>query len=154
MRKSAIAQRACLIGTGIAILSLALATSSGAAPATRIRGCCGRSQGFGSSAEAQYPYSSEGNPMGFEGLGSTDQNAEEGTLRQPGAQLDAEVGAGEHDVVDVPTSAPAHGADTDLAAQGLVIFLAAVVISIGVRWIFLPSDRIPRVGNAGKPGDR
>ncbi len=149
MRKTIIAGRACLIGVGIAILSLFLATPAGAAPAITIGGCCAASQGFGGSSVAEYPYSSRGNPTGFEGLVSTDQNAEEGTLRESAAQVDAEVGAGEHDVVDVSPSAPAQGGGTNPIAQGLVIFLAAVLVSIGVRWIFLPSDRIPRVGSAG-----
>lgn len=146
MNNSTIAHRARLVGAGIAILALAPATPSPAAAAPPTGGCCNRPQASPASAQTEYPYSSAGNPLGFKGPDSTNQYAEEGTLHQGPALVDAEVGAGERDVLDVPGSAAHNGAGADWVVQGLLVFVALAVISLSVRLIFLPSDRIPKIG--------
>ena len=150
--KNSTINRARVVGVGIGILALVYATPALAAPSPA-PGCCDRPQGYEASAQTEYPYSSAGNPLGFEGPDSPDQNAEEDTLHQGPALIDAEVGAGEHDVLEVPRSTAHHDAGVDWVVQGLVLFLAIAVISLSFRLIFLPSDRIPKIGPPGSAND-
>jgi hypothetical protein len=153
MKRSTIAHRVCLVGAGIAILTIVSATRPRAASAIPIGGCCDSSQARRDTVEAQYLDSSAGNPMGFQGFASPEQNAEEDMLDQGPAQVDAEVGAGEHDAVQVPRSAAQHSAGARRVTQGVGIFLALAVLSMGFRLIVLPSDGIPRIGGAGSRSD-
>jgi hypothetical protein len=153
MTSSKIVRRAFLVGAGIAILVLAFAIASAADPATSSGDCCDSSDSLAESAEVQYPYSSRGNPMNFQDLNSPEEDAEEGTLDQGPGQVDAEVGAGEHEVVGAQRSAAVDSTAANWVAQGIVIFLGIVVVLIAIRLIFLPSDRIPRIGSAGSGSD-
>ncbi len=144
MKRSMIARRACFVGAAIAILALAPATPSQAGMNVRSRGCCDGPQAPSASADTQYPYSSGGNPMGIRDRSSPEQNAEEGTLGQGRWQVNAEVGAGEHDVLRVDRSATQPSAAARWVMQSLVILLAVAVASMGFRLIFLPSDRVRR----------
>lgn len=141
--------RVSLVAAGVWVVVLS-ATSSVAAAAEAAGSCCSESARPPAAIQAQDPYPYQWNPLGFRGLASTEQNAGEGTLGQGPAQVDAEVGAGEHDVVDVARAVPRHSDGGDWVVQGVVILLALSIVSMGVRLIFKPSDQIPRVGG----GDR
>jgi hypothetical protein len=153
MKRSTIAHCVCLVGAGIAMLTIVSATRPRAASAIPVGGCCDSSQARRDAGGAQYLGSSAGNPTGFQGLTSPEQNAEEDTLDQAPAQVDAEVGAGEHDAVHFPRSAAQHSTGARRVTQGIGIFLALAVVSMGIRLIVLPSDRIPRIGSAGSRSD-
>lgn len=145
MKNSTIVRRSRLVGTWIAILAFAATTSPAAATSS---GCCDPQQAY--PAQREYPYSSAGNPMGFQGLSSPDQYSEEGTLNQGQPQVDGEVGAGEHEVLDVQRSTAPHGeTGVGWVVPGLLVFLALSVISIGLRLMFRPAERIPRIGAPG-----
>ena len=146
MNTSTIRLRACLVVAGSLVVVLGSASPSMAAPAGHSRPTLRHDPDL-----RQQP-----NPLGFQGLASPEQNAEEGTLSQGPGQVDAEVGAGEHDVVDVASgtpqhsasSSPRHGAPGDWVVQGVVILLFLAVVSMGIRVIFKPSDQIPRIGGS------
>ena len=150
MKSSTISHRVWLVA-GIAMLALSSATPSVAAATNTGERCCNTSHADSGLTRSENPYTYEPSPLGLEGLTSTDQNAEEGTLNQGSAQVDAEVGAGENDAVEVPTNAAQDGKSTNWVVQGVAIFLSLVIISIGIRFIFYPSDRIPRIGSGGGP---
>lgn len=146
MKSSRISHRMWLV-VGIAMFTL-LATPSMAAATDTGDGCCNTSQGDSRLTSPEDPFTYEPSPLGVKGLTSTDQNAEEGTLNQGSAQVDAEVGVGEHGVATVPTNtAPPEG--TSWVFQAVAVLLSLAVISIGIRFIFYPSDRIPRIGRGG-----
>jgi hypothetical protein len=144
MKTSTIRRRACLVAAGSLVVVLASASPSMAAPV-----------GHSRPALQQDPdLRQQPNPLGFQDLASPEQEAEEGTLSQGPSEVDAEVGAGEHDIADVASSAPRqsassapqHSARGDWVVQGLVILLFLAVVSISMRAIFKPSDQIPRTG--------
>jgi hypothetical protein len=131
---------------------LTLASSPSHSPAaTRPDGCCGLPRTRTVSTEQQYPYAPGGNPTGVKGLGSPDQNAEEGTLRDSQRQVDAEVGAGERDAERreqrrTPTTAP-----RAWVKQTLVVSMAGVVVCVALAALFVPGEYIPRMGSQGIP---
>jgi hypothetical protein len=146
MKTSTIRLRACLVAAGSLVVVLASASPSMAVPV-----------GHSRPALRQDPdLRQQPNPLGFQGLASPEQDAEEGTLSQGPGQVDAEVGAGEHDVVDVASGAPQHSASSapqhsprgDWVVQSVVILLFLAVVSISTRVIFKPSDQIPRMGGS------
>jgi hypothetical protein len=151
MKTSTICHRACLVAAGVLVVALASTTPSLAAAAGTAGGCCDRSAGRPASTQPQDPYlHQQPSPLGFQGLASPEQNAEEGTLGQGAAQVDAEVGAGDHDLVDVATSAPQHSARGGWVVQGVGILLFLAVVSMSIHWIFRPSDQIPRIGGGSR----
>jgi hypothetical protein len=136
MKTSTICLRACLVAAGSFVVVLASASPSMAVPG-----------GHSRPALRQDPdLRQQPNPLGFQDLASPEQEAEEGTLSQGPSEVDAEVGAGEHDIADVASSAPRQSARGDWVVQGLVILLFLAVVSISMRAIFKPSDQIPRTG--------
>lgn len=147
---SKILRRACLGTAGALILSLvavipAWATGGVAAE----RSYAPQPQADPKLTQFQNPYASDPNPLGFQGPTSSGQSAEEGTLNQGPSQIDAEVGAGEHDVLYVPRSTAEHGNGSDWVVQGLLIFVVLTVLSVSVYLILYPPDRIPRIGGGG-----
>ena len=139
MKTTTISFRACWVAAATLVVVLGSASPSMAAPAGHSRPTTLRQD----PDLRQQP-----NPLGFQGLASPEQDAEEGTLSQGPGQVDAEVGAGEHDVVDVASSAPQHNARGDWVVQGVVILLFLAVVTISMRVIFKPSDQIPRIGGS------
>jgi hypothetical protein len=146
MKTSTICLCACLVAAGSFVLVLASASPSMAVPV-----------GHSRPALRQDPdLRQQPNPLGFQGLASPEQDAEEGTLSQGPGQVDAEVGAGEHDIADVASGAPRHSASSvpqhnargDWVVQGVVILLFLAVVSIAMRAILKPSDQIPRIGGS------
>jgi hypothetical protein len=147
MKSSKISHRVWLVA-GTALLTLSSATPSVAAATNTGDGCCNTSQADSGLTRSENPYTYEPSPLGLQGLTSTDQNAEEGTLNQGSAQVDAEVGASEHEVADVPTTARDEES-VNWIVQGVAILLSLAIVSVGIRFIFYPSDRIPRIGRGG-----
>ena len=140
MKTSTICHRACLVVAGILVAVLGTATPFEAAAAGPTR-----------STQRQDPdLRQQPNPLGFQGLASPEQDAEEGTLSQGPGQVDAEVGAGEHDVADVASSGPQHSARSDWVVQGVVILSFLIIVLMSIRVIFQPSDQIPRIGRGSR----
>lgn len=152
MKRSTIIRGAGLVVGGIALVVLVLAIASAVDPAPGGR-CCGSAERIGESVEGEYPYSSRGNPMDFQNGTSPEQDAEDGTLNQAPSEVDAEVGAGEDEVVEPSRPSPGNTSSASWVAQGALIFVAVVVVAIAVRLIFLPSDRIPRIGPPPRSSD-
>lgn len=149
MNRSTIVRGFTWVAAAIAVVILVFAIASAVGPASPSRGCCDSAQNLGESVEGEYPNSSRGNPMDLQNGTSPEQDADEGTLNQGPSEVDGEVGAGEHQVVEPPRPASDHTPTADWVAQGIFISIAVVVVAIGVGLILLPSDRIPWIGPPG-----
>lgn len=149
---SKILRRACLGAAGALILSLVAVVPAWATGGAAPQGSyVPQPQADPELTLSQNPYASDPNPMGFSGSTSSEQGAEEGTLNQGPAQIDAEVGAGEHDVLYAPKGTAEHGNGANWVVQGLLILAALAVISVSIHWILYPTDQIPRIGVGGSP---
>jgi hypothetical protein len=86
------------------------------------------------------------NPLGLRSLASPEQFAEAGDLYEGPSEIDAQVGAGEQDVLTTPVVAthPRSGGGWMEQAVITVVVLAALGVTLGL--VFMPGDRIPRIG--------
>lgn len=149
MKRSMIWLCACVVATGI---SMMVPVSTAAADETS--SCC-----YGSSLapvpmQLQDATLYQQNPLGFGDATSPEGNPEEGTIGQSSGELDAEVGAGEHDVIETATTDSRYGPSSGSVALGVVILVAVAVVAMSVRLIFQPLDQIPRIGRPVASDDR
>jgi hypothetical protein len=86
------------------------------------------------------------NPMGLRSLASPEQFAEEGDSHNNRAEIDAEVGAGDHDLLTTPVTARRQSAANGWAEQAVITMVVLAVLAVSLRLIFMPGDRIPRIG--------
>jgi hypothetical protein len=86
------------------------------------------------------------NPLGLRSLASTEQFAEGDELHRNAVEIDAEVGAGEQEVLTTPVAANQPGSGGGWMEQALIttVVLAALGVTLGL--VFMPGDRIPRIG--------
>jgi hypothetical protein len=144
---SKILSRACLGAVGVVILSLVAvipAWAIGGAPPER--SYIPKPRTGAGLIQIQNAYMSGLNAMGFRGNTAGAPSAEEGTLDQGPRQLDAEVGAGAHDVLSVGRRPAEHVNNGARVVQGFLIFVVLAVISVSIYLMLIPSDQLPGFG--------
>jgi hypothetical protein len=104
--------------------------------------------------QPENPYVQDPNPLGFQGLGSTEGNAEEGTLQQNPSQIDSEVGAGENSVTQLGRGAPESSNSVVGIVKGALIIACLAVGALGIRLLFYPAERVPKIGPEHEEGAR
>jgi GAF domain-containing protein len=131
---------------GIAALALVLAVPF-LARATSRTGQSRRQQSDAAPTLRQDPYFfRQPNPLGLRSLASTEQFAEEGDPHNNSSEIDAEVGAGDHDVLTTPVAATRPPAGNGWVEQAVITAVVLAVLAVSLRLIFMPGDRIPRIG--------
>lgn len=85
------------------------------------------------------------NALGFPGAESTLQDADEATENEGAAQLDAQVGADGHMVGKAVPAGPERS-DLGWILPAIVVLVGVAVSVAAIRLIFMPGDRIPRIG--------
>jgi hypothetical protein len=137
----------------ISIVALALLTSAGSARANAGDGPYSPPPGSDPRlTQPENPYVQDPNPLGFQGLGSADGNADEGTLQQSPRQIDSEVGAGEHSVIQIGRGGPESSNGVVGIVKGALIIACLAVGALGIRLLFYPAERVPKIGPEHEEG--
>jgi hypothetical protein len=153
MNGSTVSNRVRLAAVGISVVAFTLVAPSMVARADVRDRCCEGTPAAGFT-QPEDPYLfRQPNPLGLRSLASPEQNAEEGELHRDPAEIVAEVGAGEHDVLTTPAAATQRTSSGGWMEQAVItaVVLAALGVSLGL--VFMPGDRIPRIGNRRSPSD-